>query len=91
MSQKGIDVLVRKGFLDKKKVSTLQFCESCVVGKAHRVSFGSSQHTSKACLEYIHADLWGSPRVPQSLGNCHYFLSLIDDYSKKSLGLFLEN
>lgn len=35
VSQKSIDVLVRKGHLDKTKVSTLQFCESCVVGKTH--------------------------------------------------------
>lgn len=71
VSQKSIDTLVRKGFLDKKKISSLQFCESCVIRKAHRVSFGSGQHTSKACLEYIHADLWGSPTFPKSLGSCH--------------------
>ena len=90
VSQKGIDVLVRKGLIDKKKISTLQFCESCIVGKAHRVSFGSGQHTSKACLEYVHADLWGSPTVPQSLGNCHYFLSIIDDHSRKVWIYFLK-
>lgn len=64
ISQKGLNVLVRKGYLDKKKVSSIKFCESYILGKTHHVSFSTGKHTSEACLEYIHADLWGSPTVP---------------------------
>lgn len=32
----------------------------------------------------------GSPIVSQYLCKCHYFLSLVDDYSKKVLVFFLE-
>lgn len=30
ISQKGINTLVKKGYLDKMKVSSLKFCESCL-------------------------------------------------------------
>ena len=83
IGQKGMDVLIKKGYLDKSKVSSIKFCESCILGKAHRVSFATGKHTSDVCLGYIHADFWGSPSVLASLGKCHYFLSLIDDYSRK--------
>ena len=90
ISHKGIDVLIRKGYLDKAKVSSIKFCESCILEKAHRVSFASGKHTSEVCLDYVHADLWGSPSVPASLRKCHYFLSLIDDYSRKVWVFFLK-
>ena len=35
-----------------------------------------------AALEYIYADLWG-PAKTQMQGGNKYFLSLIDDYSRK--------
>ncbi|KAK0586137.1 hypothetical protein LWI29_001641 [Acer saccharum] len=38
-------------------------------------------------LEYVHSDLWGPSKVPTHGGN-RYFLSLIDDYSRK-LWLYL--
>lgn len=90
VSQKGLDVMVKKGYLDGKRVSTLGFCESCIFGKAHRSSYETGQHTSFHCLEYVHCDLWGSPNVPASLGKCHYFLSLVDDCSRKVWVYFLK-
>lgn len=33
-------------------------------------------------LEYIHADMWGASRIKTPGGNM-YFLSIIDDYSRK--------
>lgn len=83
VSQKSLDMMVRKGYLDETNVSTIQFCESCIFGKAHKVSFSTSVNSSKNYLEYVHANLWGSPSVPHSLANCHYFLSLVDDFSRK--------
>ena len=34
-------------------------------------------------MEYIHSDLWGSPSVEESLAGCKYFITFIDDYSRK--------
>ncbi|KAK9080130.1 hypothetical protein SSX86_001805 [Deinandra increscens subsp. villosa] len=51
-------------------------------GKAHRVKFTRSQHKSSDKLDYIHSDLWGPART-QSLGGASYFLSIVDDYSRR--------
>ncbi|KAG7554353.1 GAG-pre-integrase domain [Arabidopsis suecica] len=90
MSQKNMNLLLKKGFLDKKKVSTLETCEDCIYGKAKRVGFNIAQHDTRDKLEYIHSDLWGAPSVPPSLGKCQYFISFIDDYSRKVWIYFLK-
>ena len=53
-----------------------------VYGKACRVKFGTGQQRTKGTLDYIHADLWGPSRTPSHLG-ARYFLSMVDDYSRK--------
>lgn len=77
------EFLVKKGYLDTKKVHTLSFCEECVLGKAHLQPFPTAKHNSNAILDYIHSVLWGSPANEESLSGCRYFLTMIDDYSKK--------
>ncbi|KAL5553358.1 hypothetical protein UlMin_040759 [Ulmus minor] len=47
-------------------------------------SFKTGVHKTNGALEYIHADLWG-PAKTQTQGGNKYFLSLIDDYSKKRM------
>jgi len=91
MSQKNLDLLVRKGLLDRKKVSVMEMCEDCVYGKAKRVSFSVATHDTKDRLDYIHSDLWGAPSVPLSLGKCQYFISFIDDYTRKTWVYFLKH
>ena len=49
---------------------------------ASNTSFSIANHLAKACLEYIHADLWGPVQV-QTHGGNKYFLSLINDFSRK--------
>lgn len=91
MRQKNMDILVKKGLLDRKKISTLDMCEECVYGKAKRVSFSVAIHDTKDKLDYVHSDLWGAPSVPLSLGKCQYFISFIDDYSRKTWVYFLKH
>lgn len=55
---------------------------SFVRGKATIASFNRSTHKSKDKLEYIYSDLWG-PAQHVSLGGSSYFLSIIDDYSRR--------
>lgn len=90
VGQKGLDILVKKGCIEKGQVSTVEFCEDCVMGKTHRSSFGPVQHFTKGKLDYIHSDLWGSPNVPISLGKSQYFISFIDDWSRKVWIYFLK-
>ncbi|CAB77906.1 putative polyprotein [Arabidopsis thaliana] len=90
MSQKNMSLLVKKGFLDKKKVSMLDTCEDCIYGKAKKIGFNFAQHDTKEKLEYVHYDLWGAPTMPMALGNCQYFISFIDDHTRKVCVYFLK-
>ncbi|CAA7027632.1 unnamed protein product [Microthlaspi erraticum] len=90
VGQKSMDVLGKKGCFDSNKVTEVSFCEDCVLGKTHRVSFGPAKHVTKAKLDYIHSDLWESPNVPMSLGRCQYFVSFTDDWSRKVWIYFLK-
>lgn len=89
MSQKNMNLLAKKGLLDKKKISVLETCDDCIYGKAKRVGFNLAQHDTKGKLEYIHSDLWGAPSVPISLGKCQYFITFIDDFTRKVWVYFL--
>ncbi|CAA7036546.1 unnamed protein product [Microthlaspi erraticum] len=89
MSAKNMEVLAKEGFLPLGEVGKLDFCESCVLGKSHKQSFPKAKHTTTRILEYVHSDLWGSPSTPASLAGNKYFISFIDDYSKKVWTYFL--
>lgn len=58
------------------------FSEHCVLRKAHKVRFSKSVHKSTTILDYVHADLWG-PTKTLSLGGGSYFLSIVDDFSRR--------
>lgn len=90
MGQKGIDVLVKKGCLQHSKINGLEYCEDCVYGKAQRVSFGTAKHVTREKVDYIHSNLWGSPSIPSSLGNCQYFISFTDDFTRKVWIFFMK-
>lgn len=91
MSLANMNILVKKGYLQIKEVEDLKFCESCALGKAHKQSFQKAKHTTKGILDYEHSDLWGSPSTPESLGGFRYFVSFIDDFSKKVWVYFLKS
>ena len=90
MSEKGLAVLSKQGLLDGAETGKLKFCETCVMGKQRRVKFSSGRHTSTGILEYIHSDLWG-PSPVESHGRCRYFVTFIDDYSRKVWVYFLKS
>lgn len=88
MSNKGLELLKKDGAFCNAIVSSssMPFCDSCVLGKQHKVKFPAlASPNVSACsdiLEYLHADVWGPASVPSQGGN-RYFLSVIDDYSRK--------
>ncbi|CAA7036371.1 unnamed protein product [Microthlaspi erraticum] len=53
-------------------------------------SFTTAKHTSKDVLEYVHSDLWGSLHVTPSLSKCQYYISFVDDFSRKVWIFFLK-
>ena len=71
--------------------STDGVCEGCVLGKHHREMFEKGRHwRAKEPLQLIHSDICGPLEVP-SLSHTVYFLTFIDDFSRKSWVYFLKN
>lgn len=68
-----------------------EICESCVMGKMARKPFPKSNFVfqrSKAILDLIHTDLCSFEH--ESISGAKYFLSFIDDYSRKGFVYFLK-
>ena len=67
----------------------MDFCESCVYGKQKRVSFvKTGKENKKEKLELVHTDVLGPAQV-SSLGGSHYYVTFIDDATKKVWVYFL--
>ena len=88
--EKRLKELEKQGVLGNDTLGKLDFCEDCVLGKTTRTSFKRIVHKSKDKLEYVHSDLWG-PAQQISLGGNSYFLSFIDDFSRKVWVYILKN
>lgn len=82
VSDKGLIELQKQCFLCDDKISKINFFKYCMLGKHYRLAFKMATPNTKRILEYVHTDLWGPSKVP-SHGGSRYFLSLIDDFSKK--------
>ncbi|KAK2977921.1 hypothetical protein RJ640_000925 [Escallonia rubra] len=77
-------ILHSKNLLPGMKNIQLDFCEGCVYGKQKRVNFqkdGKERKTER--LELVHPDVCG-PTTVKSLGGNFYFVSFIDDASRKT-------
>jgi len=61
-----------------------QICEECIIAKQHRDSFPkTSNWRANQVLKLIHSDLCGLMN-PASNSNKKYFITFIDDYSRKT-------
>ena len=65
-------------------------CESCIPGKHKRTSFPQSSTQSKQHLDLVHTDLCG-PMPTKSIDGSVYFLTFIDDFSRKIWFYFLRH
>ncbi|MCO5573286.1 hypothetical protein L7F22_027055 [Adiantum nelumboides] len=65
-------------------------CPSCQFGKQQRRRFNKSTYRARQPLELIHSDVWG-PSQTTSMGGAHYFLTFVDDMSRKVWVYFLKN
>ncbi|RVW79759.1 Retrovirus-related Pol polyprotein from transposon TNT 1-94 [Vitis vinifera] len=89
MSEKGLSILSKQGLISGAETGKLKFCETCVMGKQRRVKFSRGSHTTNEVLEYIHSDLWG-PSPVESHSGCRYYVTFIDDFSRKVWVYFLK-
>ena len=64
-------------------------CSSCLIGKQTRKSISKVRsHESTEILELVHSDVAGPFRV-QSLGGARYFVTFIEDFSRKTWVYFM--
>jgi hypothetical protein len=80
----------KKGMVEDFPECNLEvdFCEHCTYGKQSRVSSPSGVTMENEILELVHSDVFGPVSVP-SLGGSLYYISFIDDFSRKTWIYFL--
>ena len=67
-----------------------KFCEECVLGKHPRTSFSRTvEYRAKEQLRLIHTDIY-RPITPKFFSVERYFISFIDDFSRKTWVYFLK-
>ena len=66
----------------------VDFCEHFIYGKKNRVRFLFGLTRENGILELVHSDVFGPVSVP-SLGGSMYYVSFIDDFSRKTWIYFL--
>ncbi|WVZ24581.1 hypothetical protein V8G54_003125 [Vigna mungo] len=82
MSEKGLEILA-KDHLQSIKGQPLELCEDCLAGKQRRVSFRryESGRRKEHILDLVHLDVCSTSE--KSLGGAQYFVTFIDDHSRK--------
>ena len=84
MSEKGMKILHSRNLLPGLKNVDLDFCENFIYGKQKRVRFlrvGKEKKSEK--LELVRIDVWGPAQV-SSLGGSRYYVTFIDDATRKT-------
>ncbi|KAL0297014.1 UNVERIFIED_CONTAM: Retrovirus-related Pol polyprotein from transposon RE1 [Sesamum radiatum] len=69
--------------------STIADCMICPMAKQTRLPFATSSIQSKDVFELVHVDLWGPYKLP-TLSGCHYFLTIVDDFSRATWTFLLK-
>ena len=83
MGDKELRELSRRGLIsDLKDGATGEICEPCQMEKQRRVQFNISTTRSATPLELVHMDVW-APAPVSARNGARYFMTLIDDFSRK--------
>jgi hypothetical protein len=90
IGEKGLRLLHGKGMVEGMSNCSLDFdfCEHFLYGKQNRVRFPSGATRVEGILQLVHSDVFGPVSVP-SLGKSMYYVSFIDDFSRKTWIYFL--
>jgi len=91
MSEKGMKLMATKGKLSNLKHVDVGVYEHCIFGKQKKVSFSRAGKNPKVeKLELVHTDIWG-PAPVKSVGNSCYYVTFIDDSTRKVWIYFFKN
>jgi hypothetical protein len=90
MSEKGMQALAHMEFLLELKGITLKPYEHYFAGKQHSVAFRTrTPHHAENVLDIVHTDVFSM--TGKSLGGALYFVTFIDDHSRKIFLYVLRN
>ena len=78
-----MQALAKQRLLKATMTCNIDFYEYCVLSKKTKVKFGTAIYRTKIILDYLHTNIWGLSKNA-SLGEKHYFISFIDDYSGRN-------
>jgi transposase InsO family protein len=82
MSEKGLQILAKEQLLPNNKGMSLTPCTHCLIGKQRRVSFQKSSSSRKEnILDLVHTDV--CTMNTKTLGGALYYVTFIDDHSRK--------
>ena len=81
MLKQGLKILSDRMLLRGLKLVNLPFWEHCVTSKQHGLKFNRSTTRTKCIRDLIHSNVWKSLDI--SLGGTKYFVSFINDYSRR--------
>ena len=76
--------------LPDMKIKHKGICKGCVKGKNIKNPFPKSETKTKGTLELIHSDVCG-PMYYTSLSGFEYYITFIDDFSRKTWIYFLKS
>ncbi|RDX84970.1 hypothetical protein CR513_33901, partial [Mucuna pruriens] len=82
MSEKGLQHLAKKKLIPLQEDSTSEPCDHCVYGKQHRVAFKGSSSRMSGVLERVRTYVCG-PMEVESIGGAKFFVTFIDDASRR--------
>ena len=71
-----------------KDNAIVKVCAACQFGKQARHRFMRHEIESSKPLEIIHSDVWTADTM--TIGGCYYFVTFIDDYSRKVWVYFMK-
>jgi hypothetical protein len=90
--EKDLRLLHDKGMVEGMSNYSLDFdfYEHCLYGKKNQERFPSGATRAEGILQLVHSDVIGRMLVP-SLGKSMYYVSFIDELSRKTWIYFLRN
>lgn len=65
MGLKNLQILARKGILDKRKIGDMSFCENCVMGKHKKLRFHIGKHNTGEALSNMFMLISGALKTPR--------------------------
>ena len=91
LNYKSLNYLSKAGIVRDVNVSSdnRMQCRTCMMCKIHVLPFpNESDHLSRNLLELVHSDICG-PFKTQSVGGAKYFITFIDDKSRRIFVYFI--